>query len=260
MPRKNAKVQKNPPKKRAANKKIAKKKRVSTPKKRVKKLKFEDCIQEIDVEICKRKNKWNLTALAWMDFDDVSQILRIHIFKKWHLFDQTKKLVPWINRIISNQIKNLIRNHYGNYVRPCVKCAAAEGEDLCVIYGKQCADCPLFKNWYKNKKSAYDTKLPIALENHSQEVFSVQNQDSLDMDVASQKLHDRMQKMLKVNEWLVYKYLYIDHMSEEQAAKKMGYKTTEKNRSPGYKQIKNLKKSIIAKVKKCLLNDEIDIF
>ena len=250
MPRKNAKSQKNPPKKKAAVKKTVK----------TKLLKFEDCIQQINVEIIKRKNKWNLTALAWMDFDDVAKILRIHNFKKWHLYDQTKKLTPWINRIISNQIKNLIRNNYGNYVRPCVKCAAAEGEDLCAIYKKQSAECPLFKNWYKNKKSAYDTKLPIALENHSQEAFSIQNQMSFDMESASQKLHKQMKATLKANEWLVYQYLYIDHLTEEQAAKKMGYKTTEKNRSPGYKQIKNLKKAIITKVKKTISNDEVDIF
>ena len=73
---------------------------------RRKKPKFEDLIEQIDLEIRKRKSKWNLTALAWMDFDDVSQILRIHIFKKWHLYDNRKPLNPWINRIISNQIKN----------------------------------------------------------------------------------------------------------------------------------------------------------
>ena len=249
---------KNPPKKRTT--KVVKKKTASVKKPRAKKLKFEDCITQIDTEIIKRKNKWNLTALAWMDFDDVSQILRIHIFKKWHLYDQTKKLTPWINRIISNQIKNLIRNNYGNYVRPCVKCAAAEGDDLCAIFKKQSVSCPLFKNWYKNKKSAYDTKLPIALENHSQEAFSIQNQGSFDMDSASGKLHEKMESILKANEWLVYKFLYIDHLTEEQAAKKMGYKTTEKNRSPGYKQIKNLKKSIITKVRKVISNDEVDIF
>ena len=276
MTRKNEKLKKNPPKKKAAKKTVKKTVRKAVKKKAVKKtakkektqaqvsdeklLRFEDCIDQINIEIIKRKNKWNLTALAWMDFDDVSQILRIHIFKKWHLYDQTKKLSPWINRIISNQIKNLIRNNYGNYVRPCVKCAAAEGEDLCAIYKKQSDDCPLFKNWYKNKKSAYDTKLPIALENHSREVFSVQNQISFDMDSAAMKLHKKMKSVLKINEWLVYKYLYIDHMSEEETAKRMGYKTTEKNRSPGYKQIKNLKKSIITKVKKCLNNDEVDIF
>jgi len=257
MPRKNAKSRKNPPKKSTA--KAVSKKTAPAKKKRIKKLKFEDCIDQINIEIIKRKNKWSLTALAWMDFDDVSQILRIHIFKKWHLYDQSKNLAPWINRIISNQIKNLIRNNYGNYVRPCVKCAASEGENLCIIYGKQCSDCPLFKNWYKNKKSAYDTKLPIALENHPQEVFSIQNQIYFDIDAASKKLHSKMKSVLKANEWLVYKYLYIEFMSEEQAAKKMGYKTSEKNRSPGYKQIKNLKKAIMIKVKKLLSNDEIDI-
>ena len=46
-----------------------------------KKLKFEDCIEKINQEIAKRKNKWNLTAINWMDFDDVSQILRLHIYK-----------------------------------------------------------------------------------------------------------------------------------------------------------------------------------
>ena len=102
MNRKNARVKKNPPKTKVA--KAAKKKTAVA-----KELHFEDCIDIIDTEITKRKNKWNLTALAWMDFDDVSQILRIHIFRKWHLYDQTKKLTPWINRIISNQIKNLIR-------------------------------------------------------------------------------------------------------------------------------------------------------
>ena len=241
-----------------AKPKKSSKKKISAKSPKV--LTFEECLGDIDREISKRKNKWNLTALAWMDFDDVSQILRIHIHKKWHLYDQTQRLGPWINRIITNQIKNLIRNNYGNYVRPCLKCAAAEGDNLCAIYKKQSADCPLYKNWQQNKKSAFDTKLPIALENHTQEVYSLQNQVGFDIDSAAKKLHIKMKEVLKSNEWLVYQYLYIDHLSEEQAAKKMGYKTTEKNRSPGYKQIKNLKKSILIKVKKCLSNDEVDIF
>ena len=36
-------------------------------------------------------------------------------------------------------------------------------------------------------------------------------------------------------------------LSEEETAKKIGYRTSEKNRSPGYKQIKNIKKAIISK-------------
>ena len=121
---------------------------------RFKKREFEDCISEIDLEIKKRKNKWSLTSLAWMDYDDVSQIIRIHIYKKWDMYDQEKPLGPWLNRLITNQIKNLIRNNYGNYCRPCLKCAAAEGEKDCNIYEKQCSDCPLYSHWEKNKKRA----------------------------------------------------------------------------------------------------------
>ena len=59
---------------------------------------------------------------------------------------------------------------------------------------------------------------------------------------------------------MVYNYLYIEFLSEEQVAKKMGYKTTEKNRQPGYKQIKNIKKNIIKKVKNLLNGEQVDIF
>ena len=157
------------------------------PKKKKCHKKFEDCIQSIDIEINKRKNKWNLTSLAWMDFDDVSQIIRIHIFKKWDLYDQSKPLGPWLNRLISNQIKNLIRNNYGNYARPCVKCAAAEGEKECSIYQQQCSDCPLYAHWEKGKKRAHDTKLPVSLENHSQEVYSMIT-DCYEIEAASKIL------------------------------------------------------------------------
>tara|TARA_Y100001963_G_scaffold135838_1_gene197789 strand:- start:1988 stop:2674 length:687 start_codon:yes stop_codon:yes gene_type:complete len=221
--------------------------------------KFEDNIEAIDREIRKRKNKWNLTALAWMDFDDVSQILRIHIYKKWDMYDPSQPLAPWINRIISNQIKNLIRNNYGNFTRPCLKCAAAEGSEHCQIYGDQNSTCPLYAHWEKTKKRAHDAKLPLSLENHSKEVHSIST-DFFDIDLASKKLHEKMKGILKANELQVYELLYIENLDEEEVATRMGYRTTERNRQPGYKQIKNIKKSIIIKVKKLLSKDEIDIF
>ena len=128
------------------------------------KLKFEDCIKVISEEIVKRKSKWTLTSIAWMDFEDISQILKIHIFKKWHLYDQNKPLLPWLNRIISNQLKNLIRNNYSNYCKPCLRCAAAEPDSGCTIYGSQDARCPLYKRWLAKKKSAYDVKMALPLE------------------------------------------------------------------------------------------------
>jgi len=223
-----------------------------------KKLKFENHIDSINTEIFKRKNKWNLTAIAWMDYSDVSQILRFHIYKKWHLYNSSKPLAPWVNRIISNQIKNLIRNNYSNYSRPCLKCNAAESDDGCAIYHKQCAACPLYSNWQNSKKNAHDTKITVSLENHTQEVNDMKN-DHFDLESSAKNIHDKMQKILKPIEWKIYKYLYIEDKSDEEVATLMGYKTTEKNRMAGYKQIKNLKKSIIIKVKKHLYNGDIDI-
>tara|TARA_Y100000004_G_scaffold162515_1_gene191327 strand:+ start:1372 stop:2055 length:684 start_codon:yes stop_codon:yes gene_type:complete len=220
--------------------------------------KFEDYIEQINEEIKKRRSKWNLTALSWMDFDDVSQIIRIHIFKKWHLYDTKKPLNPWINRIISNQIKNLIRNNYGNYCRPCLKCAAAESGDLCYIYGKQSEACPLFANWARTKKIAYNAKLPVSIEDHNSEI-NLAEYTGVDVDSLLLKLNVKMKEVLKPAEWKIYKALYIENLSEEEVATMMGYKTNEKNRVPGYKQIKNVKKSIIIKAKKMLAEGEIEI-
>jgi RNA polymerase sigma factor (sigma-70 family) len=222
------------------------------------KLSFEDKISEINQEINKRRHKWNLTTLAWMDFSDVSQILRIHIYKKWNLYDPKKPLAPWVNRIVSNQIKNLIRNNYGNYSRPCLRCAAAEQEDGCTIYASQCSKCPLYAKWEKSKKSAHDIKLPVTLENHTQEVHNI-IEDEIDIERAAKNIHAKMQQILKPIEWKFYELYYIKHKSEEESAKLMGYKTTEKNRKIVYKQVKNLKKSIMIKVKKYLYNGDIDI-
>lgn len=219
---------------------------------------FESSIESINSEILKRKSKWNLTAINWMDFSDVSQILRIHIYKKWHLYDHKKPLAPWVNRIISNQIKNLIRNNYSNFTRPCLKCAAAEGEDGCAIYGTQCNNCPLFANWEKSKKNAHDTKLTVSIENHTQEINDI-SINNFNMEETAKNIHIKMEKVLKPIEWKVYKYLYIEGKDEEQTAKLMGYRTSEKNRIAGYKQIKNIKKIIILKVRKHLYNGDIDI-
>jgi len=223
-----------------------------------KKLFFEDHIHQIDIEILKRKNKWNLQSVSWMDFNDVSQILRIHIYKKWHLYNSSQPLAPWINRIISNQIKNLIRNTYTNYARPCLRCAAADGENSCRIYVTQCSNCPLYANWTRSKKSAHDTKLPLSIESHLNEVHQIKN-ESIDIEKAAKNIHKKMESALKPIEWKVYNHLYIDHKDEEQTAKLMGYRTSEKNRIAGYKQIKNIKKNIISKVKTFLYSGEIDI-
>ena len=61
------------------------------PKKKAAQIKFEDCIDVIDQEISKRRNKWTLTSIAWMDFDDISQILKIHIYNLWSIKSYREK-------------------------------------------------------------------------------------------------------------------------------------------------------------------------
>jgi hypothetical protein len=51
--------------------------------------------------------------------------------------------------------------------------------------------------------------------------------------------------------------LFIENHSEEIVANYLGYKTTEKRRSAGYKQIKNLKKIFQEKVRNILENKDI---
>jgi len=77
---------------------------------RPKKIQYEDKIDIINEEIRKRKNKWFLDSMPWISFEDVEQIIRLHIYQKWDKWDQKRDLKPWINKIITNQFKNILRN------------------------------------------------------------------------------------------------------------------------------------------------------
>jgi len=209
---------------------------------------FEKLIPEIQDEIIKHKHRWTLTSLASMDFQDVSQIVLIHLWNKWDQYDDSKPLKPWVNRIITNQIKNLVRNNYTNYARPCLRCDASIGEDGCKIYKEQCEACPLYAHWKKNKQPATFVKLPLSIENHSNEVHEIK--DSSHYSISNEeKLHIIMKKILKPIEYKVYKGLYIDNKEEEEVAKSLNFVSNEKGRSPGYRHIKELTKSIQEKAR-----------
>ena len=79
-----------------------------------------------------------------------------------------------------------------------------------------------------------------------------------DFDTVLKRLNTKLKDKLKTNEWIVYENLYLKNKNEQEVAKILGYKTSEKNRSPGYKQIKNIKKSIIEKAKE-IISESINI-
>ncbi len=225
---------------------------------------FEDNLLLIDKEILKRKNKVHL-YLNDCDFDDLAQIVRIHIYEKWHLRDKDRPLLNWVNRIISNQITNYIRNNYGRLAPPCIKCPMNQGGNLCSYTpsGTQCSLCPLFKAWEKKKKVGYNLKFASSLN----EVFEDADEDlsdriapeheAIDWDKVLKNLSLKMKERLPRELYLVYKFLYVDGHSELKLAEKLGLKTSEKKRNPGYKQIYNLKQKIIDEAKVIIANEDI---
>lgn len=224
--------------------------------------KYEDFHLEIQEEVYKRRNKWFLSSVAWMDFDDVAQMICIHISNKWHQWDQERSLMPWVNKIISNQFKNILRNNYSNYVRPCLHCPfnlSDQKSTACSFTAskEQDSSCPLFSKWEKTKKAAFNIKLPSSMENNSPEIYKLKD-EYIDIDSAEEKLHKEMKEILSQKHYKIYSMLFIQNLSEELVAKEMGYKTTEKGRSAGYKQIKNLKKQFKDKAKRVL--EKKDIF
>jgi len=220
---------------------------------------FEDSIKIIDAELLKKKARWTLYSLGWLDFEDVSQQIRTHLWLKWSKLIPGKPIGPWINVIISNQIKNLIRNLYTNYARPCLRCGAARDTDSCDIYKSQCSDCPLFAYWRERKESATQIKIPVSIENHPHEVSQICD-DTSDVYRHIDTFHAKMKEVLTPTEWRVYRSLFVMHQDEKIAAKKIGLISNEKGRPSGYKQIKNIKKTILAKAHKLLDDGEIDLF
>lgn len=229
------------------------------------KITYEESYNVVEEELNKRRGKWFLTSLAWLDFDDVKQIISAHIYKKWDQWDQDRPLRPWLNRIISNQLKNILRNYYSNYAKPCLNCPfnqsgiTEENEaGLCGFTESkmQCNECPLYAKWEKTKKSAYDIKMAVTIENHTHEIKS-SSSTSFEMEQAQERLNKEMKKILSEKNFEIYKMLFIKNMTDEQVAAKLGYKTTETGRKAGYKQIKNLKKQFKAKAEKILKTKDI---
>jgi len=236
--------------------------------KRMKKFKFEDKIDVIDAEIKKRRGRWFIKAIRWMDYDDVCQLIRIHIYEKWDQWDQSSPIEDRLNTVIKNRITNLLRDNYLNYCKPCETCpfnnsketpSGEIGDNLCgwTQSGFQDSECKLYKRWEKKKKYALELisasdvdSAGTANEEHSHDGL-------FDLENAMEKVHAKMKKILSKKQMQAYKLLFIDKMSEEKVAIKLGFTTNEKGRKAGYKQIKNLKDMFREKIEYILKNNDI---
>lgn len=219
---------------------------------------FEECYPLIVEAIKKRKYRWQLTAIPAISFEDIMQIILRHVYLKWHLYKQDRPLSSWLSVVINNQMINQIRNHYGNFAKPCLKCEFYEGNDLCGKFGIVNSQCELYRAWVYGKKTKHDIQLPLPMENRTQEVYDIQS-NHIDIDRTAKNVHDKMKTVLKPLEWQIYEMLFIKMMTEEDVGKILKFKSRESGRSPGYNRVNQIKKIILNKVKNLLNDGEIEI-
>ena len=228
---------------------------------RRKKIKYEDRVDIINQELAKRRGRWFLDSVPWIDFDDVEQIIRIHIYQKWDQWDQKRDLKPWVNKIITNQFKNILRNYYLNFAKPCIGCpfnSNSPSENSCSFTksGNQDEECPLYKKWTKTKKFAHDVKIPVRIDAAPFEYVSSAGND-FDLPRAMKRLQVELKVALPEKQYEIYNMLFIENKSEDEVAIFLGYKSNEKGRAAGYKQIKNIKKKLKEEVLKIIKNKDI---
>ena len=98
--------------------------------------------------------------------------------------------------------------------------------------------------------------MALTIENHSHEVGCMRD-GNFSIEDSQDKLNFHMKKQLSPKQFTVYSLLFIENKDEEEVAKIMGYKTSEKGRKAGYKQIKNLKKVFKQKAQEILKTEDI---
>ena len=219
--------------------------------------------EEIDQELQKRRKNWFLTSVNWIDFDDVCQIIRTHIFRKWDQWDQERPLKPWLNKIISNQFKNILRNYYSNYARPCLNCPfnndAEENGCAFTVSKIQDSTCPLYKKWNSSKKHAYNIKITVPIEGHIHELKDGTDNLAKPIEESIEQLIESLKKVLNKRQLQAFQLIYIENLPDEEVAKQMGFKSSESGRKAGYKQIKNLKNAIKDKAEKIISKEDITL-
>lgn len=170
-----------------------------------------------------RKSTWRVTTMEW---NDVQQILLVHVWEKIHTFDPGKgPFDRWCNRVISNRRTNILRDNLFRWQRPCIRdggCTYDLGDGGCAYTAsrRQCEECPLYAKWKDKKEGEYNLRSTMALENHTREVSNIQS-DFLDIDYAKRVIDERMLKRLTPWERRIYRLVYIKHLTPLQASEKL---------------------------------------
>ncbi|MDB4314534.1 hypothetical protein N9955_00745 [bacterium] len=220
---------------------------------------YEDKQDELEEVLSKYRAKWQLDVFAWLNYDDVCQMVRLRVWQKFHLWNQDLPFKPWASTLTGNAIKNVIRDNYGNFARPCLKCEFFQGADGCSFTQSKIQDeeCPKFAKWKKKKERAYNLKLALPIEDGGH-LGESHFEDEIDFFNAESKLHKMVMAKLKGKHLEIYRLLFVEHMDEEEVAERYGFKKdASRNKTTRYKQINNLKKRFYKMAQKIVNEEDI---
>ena len=222
---------------------------------------FEEVEPIIDNLLERRRNRWNLEAVRHVDFDDIKQEIKIHIYQKFDMWNQDLPFENWCATIIHNQLINSKRNLWRNHEKPCSNCYFNCGGEFCKFTktGKKDNNCPEYKQWILKRKDAYEIKRAISVEAEDGEILH-SAPDEIDYEGFLKNLDPIIKQHVKDNfippvTYKIFKLAFIDCLPDETIAEKMGYKSREKGRSAGYR-ILTAHKSAIKKIAKEYLEKE----
>lgn len=212
-------------------------------------LTFEASIETIDLMIAKQRTLWNLDKYPSISYEDISQMLRIHIEKKWHTFKQGMPLEPWVSKIIKHKIYNFLNHYYRRFAPP-----ACYYE--CINKKRLCFKC---EKWEQKKKRAYNFQFP---ESSSDETYkpSVEKVSTNGFEIDEEQveaLHRRMRETLPKRLVNPYVWIYEEGKTDEFVAEQLHFKTTENKRRPGYRQIQNIKNKIFKHAKDLVEKEDL---
>lgn len=234
------------------------------PRERDPSLTFEDRYGDIVKWIEKRRRGIDLAQIEW---SDIKQLILIRISQQYHMFDPARgEFRKWVNRVITNAIRNIWRDNLAAISRPCITgkggCVDNMGGGLCrrTKSGIQCSECKAYRDWEARKGDHHAITLPLPLDNHSQEVHSKQS-DFMDIEGKKRVIDEKMKERLTRAEWRAYKMLMIQHKPEEEVAKALGFKRkkgqAKSKMFTGYSVILQMKHRFVEMAKAIILENDL---
>lgn len=183
---------------------------------------YESEYSRINAVIERNKCRYQLNGVAWMDWEDVKQVIRLHIYRKWHMWNPERPLEPWINIICINQIRNIVRNNWSNYARPCLRCKCYQGDDCCSLLISGCIGlgCKEYKKWWFTKRGAVDLKVSYSMADHEEEIPPLVKQEGVD-EVILRELLTYLEKKYGEIDRFIFESFFLTCIAEKEIVRKV---------------------------------------